>query len=347
MHLSSLGLKHFRGYSQRTFTFSKKTTVLLGPNAVGKTNILEAIFLLAVGKSFRAEREGEMVSVGEEVGRVAAKMEGNDVTDLEVVITSGSVQGQKAPIKKYLVNGIARRVVDFAGHCKAVLFHPEDLELIHGSPNSRRKYLDFTLIQTDREYRRCLYSYEKGLRQRNKLLERIRDEGVSRSQLLFWDQLLIKNGNYLTHKREAFITAINESIKPFGQFKLRYDHSTISPSRLAQYADAEVGAAVTLVGPHRDDLQFFEQSRDISKFGSRGEQRLMVLWLKLCELHYVEASTGERPLLLLDDIFSELDHGHRDEVLSIITQQQTIVTTADRHFIPGNIKEQVEMVELP
>ena len=383
MQLQELNLKNFRNYSKRTFIFSQNTTVFVGPNAIGKTNILEAIFLLAIGKSFRAEREGEMVRIGEEVGRVMGAInshpesfglaqdklrEGslanastsdrlrdsssrqggtqNDKTQLEVVITGGFVQGVKTPIKKFLVNGVPRRIVDFAGQLKAVLFHPEDLDLVRGSPSGRRRYLDFVLTQTDREYRRSLSAYERAVRQRNRLLERIRDGFANRQQLYFWDQVLIRDGGYLQKKREELITAINVSDKPFGEFRLLYDHSYISETRLTQYAEEEVAAGVTLVGPHRDDVQFFDDKRSLAAYGSRGEQRLLVLWLKLCELRYIKEITGERPLLLLDDIFSELDHPHREEVLKLINLQQTIITSADRHFVPEQYLKDTEMIEL-
>jgi DNA replication and repair protein RecF len=299
-----------------------------------------------------------MIERGEEVGRVAGELSTikfqmsnqdqsqNEKTTLEVMVTSGVVVGQKAPIKKYLVNGIARRSFDFASTLKAVLFSPEDLDLVRGSPGHRRRYLDFILIQTDREYRRSLGSYERGIRQRNRLLEKIRDGEANRTQLYFWDQLVIKNGEYISAAREALIAAINATDKPFGNFHIVYDHSYISAARLTQYAEAEIGAAVTLVGPHRDDITFLDDEREMAKFGSRGEQRLTVLWLKLAELVFIQQKTVVRPILLLDDIFSELDHQHRDEVLKIIDQQQTVMTTTDIHFVPENIANGVEVVKL-
>ncbi len=359
MFLNQLHLYHFRNYPKNQFDFKQLTTVLLGPNTIGKTNLLEAIYFLAIGKSFRADRDGEMIGWGNEVSRIKcqasldSRFRGNDNEIdneanflLEIRLTTGLVGGQKAPIKKFLVNGIARRYIDFIGNLKAVLFWPEDLELVTDSPSLRRRYLDFVLVQVDREYRRSLLSYEKGIRQRNRLLERIRDEGVSRSQLVFWDQLLIKTGNYITQKREEFITAINQTEKPFGQFNIIYDFSHISSLRLDQYKEAEVAAGLTLVGPHRDDLQFLEKERDLAKFGSRGEQRLSILWLKLAELDYIEKATATRPILLLDDIFSELDHQHREEILKIIDKQQTIITTTDVHFLPKDFVRQAEVIEL-
>ena len=349
MILHKLHLSHFRNYAKRSFNLTNEVTIFLGPNAIGKTNILEAIFLLSTGKSFRADRDMEMITWEEEVGRVKAKVfsqSDKEETDLEIVLTCGMVMETKAPMKNFLVNGVSKRIVDFIGNLRSVLFWPEDLELVIGAPTLRRRYLDFVLLQTDWEYRRCLLSYEKGLRQRNRLLEHIRDEGIPRSQLMFWDQLLIKDGNYLTKKREQFLERINQSRKPFGDFQIVYDPSYISETRLEQYKEAEVAAGVTLVGPHRDDFGFFESDRNMTKFGSRGEQRLIVLWLKLAELEYITSIVGRRPLLLLDDIFSELDHSHREEILKVVDQQQTIITTADRHFLPEGLVKQADVIEL-
>lgn len=374
MFLTSLTLQNFRSYAKATFTFSPDTTLILGPNASGKTNILEAVTLGTTGKSFRAERDREMIRWGEDVSRVLAEVTNLDnspspplrlrggrgelATKLELVLTSGEVAGQKAPLKKYLVNGVPRRQIDFVGNLRAVLFWPEDLELVTDSPSLRRRYLDSVLVQVDREYRRDLLSYERGLRQRNRLLDFINEGQAHRRQLIFWDQLLIRTGGYLTGKRGEYLNFVNTChILPV-TYHLVYDKSVISDSRLAQYAEEEVAAKATLVGPHRDDfiIQLRTQSSelrakednytDLSKFGSRGEQRLAVLWLKLAELSYIEERSREagsgsaKPVLLLDDIFSELDPPHRQLVLDLIGKQQTIVTSADPHIIDEmNLKE--------
>lgn len=348
MILRTLILRNFRSYSHTKYAFSPHITIILGPNTAGKTNILEALFLSATGKSFRAETDRDMIRWDAEIGRVRVIVERFDQekTELETVLTVGEVAGQKAPIKQYLVNGVPRRLVDFVGNLRVVLFWPEDLELVTDSPSIRRRYLDFVLVQVNREYRRSLASYEKGVRQRNRVLEKIREGEAGRGQLMFWDQLVIKTGQYITTTREKFIASINGANKPFGDYCLEYDASFISEARLAQYTDAEVASATTLVGPHRDDISFLEKKRNLAKFGSRGEQRLAILWLKLAELEYVTLESGERPVLLLDDIFSELDHMHRDEVIRIMGLQQTILTTTDRHFLPQRLAKEAEMIEL-
>ena len=223
--------------------------------------------------------------------------------------------------KGFEVNGVPRRMMDFVGNLKAVMFGPQDMELVTGSPSGRRRYLDFVISQVDREYRRCQISYEKGLRQRNKLLDLIRDGMASRNQLYFWDKLLIKNGEYITGKRGDYLRDLAE-----------YDKSVISEMRLKQYEVEEVAAGSTLVGPHRDDFIINLDGKDVSKFGSRGEQRMMVWKLKQKEIEYL----GGSPVLLLDDIFSELDHMHREEVAGLIKSYlgQVIMTSADEHLVP-------------
>jgi len=341
--IKSINLTNFRNFKKKTLDFSQKVTVMVGPNASGKTNILEALFLLSSGKSFRAQIEEEMVNYGAEIARVKGKLE---KAVLEAVVTRGFLDvgngnPEKIARKKLLVGGISKRLIDFAGNFKTVLFGPWDLDLVTESPSLRRRFLDSTLSQVDREYRRAILSYEKGLRQRNRLLFRIREEGLSRGQLLFWNQLLIKNGDYISAKREELINVINtKGDLNNTKFEISYDKSSISEGRLKQYAEEEVAAGTTLVGPHRDDFLFRiqvnkKETRDLATYGSRGEQRMGTLWLKLRELAFVEEKTNEKPTLLLDDILSELDHDHRKVVLSVIGNQQTIITTADEHFVKG------------
>jgi len=374
MIIEKLHLQNFRNYSKKTFEFSKDTNLIVGKNAVGKTNILEAIYFLASGRSFRVKGvEREAIKYNEEVGRIGGKIiklsnypienyEGkNDETNLEIILTVGEVGGEKSAKKRYLVNNIPRRAVDFLGNFRAVYFGPEDLELIIGSPGHRRKYLDNVLTQVDREYTRSLLSYEKAIRQRNKILEIMREsfgapsyiEGDFRKKLFFWDQLLIKNGNYITQKRREFIEFLNrhEGFEGGENFEVEYDYSVISEERLLKYKQEEVFAGVTLVGPHRDDFVVkirnskFEV-RNLSIYGSRGEQRLGILWIKINELLFIEEKTNEMPTLLLDDIFSELDVAHRKLVLNLVNKQQTIITTADINMVEKDWLKEVKIISL-
>lgn len=363
MKITKLTLQNFRNFTKKQFEFNSQTTVIVGPNASGKTNILEAVYLLATGKSFHAGYEEEMIKDGEEVARVAgeiisiitnSQINTNEKTNLEAVLTRGSLNGTKVARKKLSVNGVSKRLYNFTGNLKAVLFGPWDLGLVTESPSIRRRFLDFVLSQVDREYRRSLLSYEKGLRQRNRVLERIGEGEATRSQLLFWDKLIIKNGNYITQKRQEFIDFVN-STEGFAEesFELEYDKSTISEGRLAQYAEEEVRACATLVGPHRDDIIFkiqnpnnkFQKNRNLAAYGSRGEQRMGVLWLKLAELEFIRNMTRTHPVMLLDDIFSELDHRHHEIVMGVVGKQQTIITTADPHNIEGSM-DKAQVIEL-
>ena len=344
MSILKVHITNFRNFDEKLIELSQKITVIVGPNASGKTNLLESIYLLSTGKSFKANIEEEMINHNEELSRIKGK---TDIENggLEIVLTRGEVtvgdsKIEKVARKRLFVNGVGKRLVDFAGKYQVVLFGPQDLDLVTESPSVRRNFLDDVLSQVDREYRRASLSYEKGLRQRNKLLFRIREEGISRSQLLFWDKLLIKNGDYISKRRGEFIDFVNDT-KPLDNqdFELVYDKSAISEARLEQYAREEVAAATTLVGPHRDDFCFRIKGkktyRDLGKYGSRGEQRMSVLWLKLAELAFIQETTKEKPTLLLDDIFSELDHEHRKVVMDVVGNQQTIITTADEHYIEG------------
>jgi DNA replication and repair protein RecF len=337
--IKAIKLTDFRNFKAKTLKFSDGITTIVGPNATGKTNILESLFLLSTAKSFKARTEAEMINYGKSITSITGD---TGIASLEVKITTGE---NGWPKKRMMVNGIPKRTVDFAGNFKTVLFGPWDMDLVTESPSIRRKFLDNVLSQVDREYRRSILSYEKGLRQRNRLLFRIREEGVPRSQLLFWNQLLIKNGDYISQKREEFIQYVNSNHSPVkNHYLLEYDKSVISEGRLEQYKDEEIAAATTLVGPHRDDFIFFEGKRNLAAYGSRGEQRMGVLWLKMAELNFIETKTEVRPTLLLDDIFSELDHEHRDIVMGLSKKQQTIITTADEHFLKGIGK--VEKIEL-
>lgn len=354
MYLKSLFLQNFRSYTKSEFTFDPKTTVVIGPNAIGKTNLMEAIFLLTTGKSFKTDKEKQLIHFGKNLGRARGKIkEGKgkeESEELEVVFSESPQQLLK---KKYLVNGVSKRRVDFAGKLKAVLFTPLDLEIVSGQPSNRRKFLDVVLEQVDYEYRSALSVYSKALRQRNALLEQVQNTGVRNQKLFaYWDELLIKTGSIITSKREILIDYINQKKKDYFPIELFYDRSVISKDRLLQYKDAEVGAGVTLVGPHRDDfviLAKHEVSKTLEEvryFASRGQQRLVTLELKLAQIGYIQEKTDTQPILLLDDIFSELDNENIQKVLNLDGGMQTIITTTHKEFVPVNILKNTAVIEL-
>ena len=371
MKLRSLSLSNFRNYAKKSLEFSDKTSLFLGKNGAGKTNLLEAMMILALGKSFKAKRSEEMILYGQELSRISGVVDGDS---LEVVLTIGKVQGERTQKKRYLINGVAGRKMDFIGRLRVVLFRPEDIDLALGSPSVRREYLDSVLEQADRDYRRSNLSYQKGIRQRNRLLYKIREGEANKQQLLFWNKLLIKNGEVISQKREEYLEFVNKGLKAKGSdLSLKYDKSVISDKRLSQYVRSEIASAKTLVGPHRDDFMFITQrkgkiEKDLSIYGSRGEQRMAVFQVKLNELEYMDGGIrplnsakndqskgyspltamdkGDRPILLLDDVFSELDKDHREEVFKLLNRQQTVVTTSTERLIPLRYKRKLEIVRL-
>ncbi|MCL5113898.1 MAG: DNA replication and repair protein RecF [Patescibacteria group bacterium] len=357
MYLRRLVLQNFRNHKSFEFEFNSNCALIVGPNTSGKTNLVEAVFFLSVGRSFKAEKDGELVNFDESIARIRAEvspsqsLETEDLTKLEVVIQN--LNGERTGNKRYSVNGVSKRRIDFAGNLPCVLFSPVDLDIIVDSPGLRRKFLDDTLEQVDREYRNALVTYSKGLRQRNALLDKIKESGIRyEKQLEYWDSLLIENGEIITKKREDFITFVNNFTKDIFDFVAFYDKSIISKSRLLQYKDAEVGAGVTLVGPHRDDISFHmynntrQTTHDLKSFGSRGQQRLTILQLKLAEMAFIEKMIGERPILLLDDIFSELDQGHIKLVLEVLKGQQSIVTATHKEFFDSHFLKNADVLEL-
>ncbi|HZJ18117.1 MAG TPA: DNA replication and repair protein RecF [Patescibacteria group bacterium] len=354
MNLRSISLQNFRSYRKAEFEFDKDTTVIIGPNTSGKTNLIEAIFYLALGKSFHAEKDDQIIKFGEEIARVkgVVKKGVSEENEIEAVLSIGQFSTRNGVSKKFLVNGVAKRRVDFAENFSAVLFSPEDLDIIVASPSLRRRFLDNVLEQVDREYRLSLTAYTKGIRQRNALLGIAREEGRrNEKQFEYWDNLVIENGEKITKKREEFIEFINTYEKEIFDFACFYDKSIISKARLTQYKDAELASGITLVGPHRDDfsLSMFDDTRrtthNVKAYGSRGQQRLAILQLKLLELLYIEKELGLRPVLLLDDIFSELDEEHINLVLEMLQKQQTIITTAHKELIPGRIVNRMKVIE--
>jgi DNA replication and repair protein RecF len=335
MKLERLTLTNFRSYSKQVFHFGDQT-VIVAPNGAGKTNVLEAIYLLSTGVSERAGEITEMIKFGNEIASVAGIVEsGEERSELSVVLTRGVYMGKRTPKRRYLVDGVARTRAKFSGKLPAIMFRPEDMRLVEGSPSRRRSFLDETLVMVHPDYARALTVYEASLRRRNRLLDAIRDGLARREQLSYWDQSIIKNGNVLTDYRRSFLEYLTLVKTSFGTYQLEYDSSTISPARLAQYAEAEVAVGYTLVGPHKDDFSVSGKNgvkvwKNLMVYGSRGEQRLAVLFLKLGTLQYIEEKMGVKPLLLLDDIFSELDETHREEVVKMTEGRQTIITSAER-----------------
>lgn len=357
--LKYISLQKFRSYDKSEFSF-EAITLIVGPNTSGKTNLIEAIYLLSTGKSFRTDKDIQMLKFGSEIARVKARLQtlersnsGQGKTEdeeLEVMLTNGQVNGG-SQYKKFLVNGVAKRRVDFSGRFSAVLFSPADLEIIIESPSLRRNFLDEVLEQVDRGYRIALISYVKAIRQRNALLEIAQETGTRNTkQFEYWDSLVIESGQIITAKRQEFIDFVNGQEKEIFDFVLNYDKSLISKERLLQYEEAEVASGVTLVGPHRDDFSVLMANsgktlHDIKFYGSRGQQRLAILQLKMLEMQFIEKILGKRPVLILDDVFSELDEGHINLILEELGRQQTIITTTHEEFVPKKLLKLMKIIK--
>ncbi len=369
MFFKALRLKDFRQFKDKTVKFGSKISLILGPNASGKSSIIEAINLLASGNSFRASRVEQMIRFRQELARVkgqvvssksdqVAELAGLDELDLSLILTRGLVQGKKTRRKLYSVNGNRRRKSDFVGQLLTVVFRPEDLRLIEGSPSRRRNYMNNALSLVDQAYVRSLKKYKKALRRRNKLLSLIREGEQPASVLKYWDLTLVKHGEIIQSKRRRLLNFINDQVEAPLKMEIEYEPSVINEERLESHKKGAMGAGYTLIGPQKDDfmielnfaqLKESENYLDLEVYGSRGQKRLGVLWLKMAELEFLENKTEQKPVLLLDDILSELDETSRDLVLELIGHQQTIITTVDQNIVEevdSTLEEATSLLEL-
>lgn len=337
MILKSITLENFRNHAKSAFSLGA-ITIFSGKNTVGKTNILEAIHFSSTGKSFRAEKEADTIRLNTKLAKINATVSDVDgKKDLTVLLSL--LHGRFS--KRFLVNRVPKRQVDFVSNFYSVLFTPTDIDIISLSPSLRRKYIDSILSQASREYRVAQTIYEKSLRHRNRMLFDIREKRkiYRTSEFEYWDNLLVENGKLIKEKREEFVYYINGQKKNVFSFDFFYDKSTVTHERLAKYYHEERAAGMTLIGPQRDDFLFFISGtkKTIRDFGSRGEQRLTLLQMKTCEIQYLKQETGEMPALLLDDIFSELDAKNIENVFSLTSAQQTIITTTHKEFVPRSL----------
>lgn len=351
MRLKAIALQNFRQFTLQNYQFST-TTLIFGENGIGKTSILEAINLLATSESFRATKVEEMLRLEAELGRVQGLVEeAGETTKLEVILTKGNVQGKKSAYRLFSVNDLRRPKKDFLGNFASVVFRPEDLRLVEGSPERRRSFLDTALVRVNPSYRAALAAYEQTLRRRNRLLQKV-SAGEERAEVLsFWNLSLVKNGEIIQKFRQQFIDFIREVIFPF-TLNIEYQPSEISAVRMQEHLAKEIIVGHTLIGPHKDDflLKFSDEKKGINDlsilaYGSRGQQRLAVLWLKVAELDFLKDKIGFQPILLLDDIFSELDERSKEMVLSLLSQYQSILTTADADVL-AELKSKITDLQL-
>ena len=391
MHLTRLALTNFRNYTHLELNLAPGLTLLQGNNACGKTNLLEAVFYLATARSPHAGAERELLRWGasEEpipFARVEAQVERRNgtQTNLEIVLLQAgeekghqteSVEAHKTSgrmSKRIKVNGVPKRALDLLGQLNAVLFLPEDLDLVFGSPGDRRRYLDTTLAQIDPRYGRALSRYNQVLEQRNSLLREFHERPFKPAELEIWDQHLVTEGAYIIARRAETVERYNQltaEIHPRLTGGAEYLALVYQPSvglaagravqpalgpgdlpagrasavaprfaqQLASMRSRELGAGLTLVGPHRDDLRFLvdrspemTHAMDAITYASRGQGRTIALSLKLAEVALMRAETEEEPVLLLDDVMSELDAPRRAALSqTVMDASQALITATD------------------
>jgi DNA replication and repair protein RecF len=377
VHLTRLSLTNFRNYERQTLEFERGTVLLLGENAQGKTNVLEAIALLATGRSERASGDGDYIRWAQrDETQPFARIEGSasrasgDVTvDLTIAGRTGA-RGNLVGTKRFKLNGVARRGSDVLGAILAVMFTTDDMELVKGAPAGRRRLLDVMLTQADRRYARALSKYNKLVTQRNALLKRIGEGSAKRDELAYWDEELSREGATLVttragalaqvspHAAEAHARLSGEREELGVAYEPRFTEAwnadrIVSATedeigeafleRLRATHPRDIGAGLTLSGPHRDDVTVTLGGEAAASFASRGQQRTAALALRLAEARFLRDTAGEQPILLLDDVLSELDEHRRASVLAAIEADQIFVTSPDADRFPAAFRKKAQV----
>ncbi len=350
MKVKSLKLVNFRNFESFEVSFSPAKTLIVGPNGAGKSNILEAIYLLACGQSKKAEKDGELIRLGFDFAKVMAQLasgKGEEELDLTLDLSEGG-----RVVKRAKINGVKKSLINFLGQIQAVEFSPEDINLVGGPPEIRRRYLNSVLLQASLAYRQDFHDFEKTRKQKNSLLSQIQEGTAKESELDLWNGELLRFGLRVNEKRREYLEFLSDNEK---DLIFNYAPSQISLGRLAAYRPQELAAGVSLIGPHRDNFTFTatdkkERIRDLAAFGSRGEQRMAIFELKLGELKYFRQKLKIEPILLLDDIFSELDENHRAEVSERLklstTANQIFLTAAEAPSLPAQGLASAEVINL-
>lgn len=332
MIVKSLELNNYRNYKTLTIDFEKGTNILYGNNAQGKTNILEAIYLSGTTKSHKGSKDREIIQFGEDESHIRTFVE---------------KQGKQFQIdmhlKKHRTKGIAinripiKKASELFGILNIVFFSPEDLNIIKNGPQERRRFMDIELCQLDKIYLSDLTKYNKILNQRNRLLKDIYFKPELKDTLSVWDNQLIEYGKKIIHSRRKFVNQLNEIVTKIHssisggkeEMILTYEPSIreeIFEEELNKVQEKDLKLGQTTTGPHRDDLSFTIHGVDIRRFGSQGQQRTSALSLKLAEIELVKEIIKDTPILLLDDVLSELDSSRQNYLLNNIQDTQTIIT---------------------
>ena len=327
----------------------------MGSNGQGKTNVLEALFLLAISKSFRSPENLDMVGFDQEFLSIAGALsKADEEQKLEVIIT------REPPKKTLKINGGVKKAADYIGNMTTVFFSPDEIGMIHLAPSLRRRYLDLLLSQLDRSYLTAALKYQSVNRQRNSLLRQIGQGQRPESELDFWDHELSETGFFLISKRQEMLKKISRFAAEFyptvtrepDDLKIEYRSSINNVENSESFFELlqknhakDIAEGSGRLGPHRDDLRFWNNGHDMASFGSRGEWRSLVLTLKFAEIELLKEKTGEQPILLLDDVFSELDEARQKTLFNSIRDCQTFVTTTHREFL-GVIEAEKQIFEV-
>lgn len=358
MKIKGLYLHNFRNYGLCSLQFPTMVNIFYGKNAQGKTNLLEAIFYAAFGMSHRTFQEDDLFGNGRREMAVKADFTSFD-SDYEIKIKRYEQNGRIK--KELLLDNVNIRAKEHYGTLNTVMFSPEDLQLIKGEPQLRRRFFDMQIAQTDKAYYELLVKYNRLLQQRNRLLKEIRDNNGDKVQLNLWNNELSATAARIIKKRlaaleELMVIAsgiyasiaggsesmlINYALKTSNDFILQQSDKSESEwqefylKELHERQVLDILRGNTSIGPHRDDLFFYVSGKLLKAFGSQGQQRSAALALKLAQLEYVKNNTGEYPVLLLDDVMSELDSERRTHLLKFIDGRvQTFITVNDKHLIP-------------
>lgn len=338
MILKRIQLHNFRNIGERVFDISPQLTIILGENAKGKTNILESIHCIINGVGFRESKEEELIRIGCCETQLDGLFEKNNNINHFRIFFQKETSGL---ITKHFFVQKARKGHAYYAHeqTKCVLFAPEQIEIITGSPDIRRDYFNKLISTFDIVYKKHLINYEQALRKRNKLLEHSRSAENLQEELLFWDVYLEKEAQYITEKRNTYTQFLNSHRELDGrEFSIKYIKNEFTLARLLAKKELELRIRRTLIGPQKDDWVLLlknkkVEEKDIQKYGSRSEQRMGIFWLKMNEIHFMEEEIHIHPILLLDDVFSEFDHENKERVIRLIETYQTVMTTTEEGLV--------------
>jgi DNA replication and repair protein RecF len=332
MYINSLELSHYRNYESLSIEFDKGITILYGDNAQGKTNILEAAYISGTTKSHRGTKDKDIIQFGEEEAHIRLHLTKHDVghrIDMHL---------RKNKSKGVAVDGQSiKRSGELFGIIHMIFFSPEDLSIVKNGPSERRRFMNLELCQLDKIYYYNYVNYNKALNQRNTLLKQIYFNPKLKDTLDMWDEYLMEYGKCIIEGREQFIQDLNGIVKNIHshltggkeQIRIGYEKNTSIEDyekMMKSRRDADLKYQSTQVGPHRDDICFYINDIDVRKYGSQGQQRTAALSLKLAEIELVKRRIHDTPILLLDDVMSELDSNRKHYLLDSIKDIQTIVT---------------------